>query len=170
MSDLFVGAPIRRKEDPDILLGRARYVSDVKAPGMLVASVLRSPFAHARIKSIDTGEALAIEGVEAVYTADDLGPALINLASFGQFPPILLNMWKPAVRAAPVTTMATDKVRFVGEPEALVGRSVVFIANLAPRKMRFGLSEGMVMAAGPGEKDIWLLETSDNAPVGSVIK
>ena len=135
MSDLFVGAPIRRKEDPDILLGRARYVSDVTAPGMLVACVVRSPYAHARINSIDTSEALAIAGVEAVYTADDLGPALINLASFGQFPPTLLNMWKPAVRAAPVTTMASDKVRFVGEPVALVVAGDRYVAEDAAERV-----------------------------------
>lgn len=61
-------------------------------------------------------------------------------------------------------------IRSAYEPDAIIGRRVAVVANLAPRKMRFGMSEGMVMAAGPGGKDIWLLEVSADAPVGSVIK
>ncbi|MDP1932028.1 MAG: methionine--tRNA ligase, partial [Gammaproteobacteria bacterium] len=52
------------------------------------------------------------------------------------------------------------------EPEALVGRLTVMVANLAPRKMKFGMSEGMVLAAGPGGKDIWLLEPDSGAQPG----
>lgn len=52
------------------------------------------------------------------------------------------------------------------QPEALVGRLTVMVANLAPRKMKFGMSEGMVLAAGPGGKDIWLLEPDSGAQPG----
>jgi methionyl-tRNA synthetase len=52
------------------------------------------------------------------------------------------------------------------EPESLVGRQVVMVANLAPRKMRFGVSEGMVLAAGPGGEDIFLLSPDDGAQPG----
>jgi len=52
------------------------------------------------------------------------------------------------------------------EPERLVGRLVVMVANLAPRKMKFGVSEGMVVAAGPGEKDVFLLSPDDGAKPG----
>jgi len=55
-------------------------------------------------------------------------------------------------------------------PEQLVGRRVAVVANLAPRKMRFGVSEGMVLAAGPGGADIQLLSVDDGAPAGSEIK
>jgi len=61
-------------------------------------------------------------------------------------------------------------IRSAYDPNTIIGKRVAVVANLAPRKMRFGISEGMVMAAGPGGKDIWLLETSNDAPVGSVIK
>ncbi|MEE2900734.1 MAG: methionine--tRNA ligase [Myxococcota bacterium] len=61
-------------------------------------------------------------------------------------------------------------IRSAYEAKAIIGKKVAVVANLAPRKMRFGISEGMVMAAGPGGKDIWLLEVSDDAPIGSVIK
>jgi methionyl-tRNA synthetase len=61
-------------------------------------------------------------------------------------------------------------IRTAYTPEQVIGRRVVIVANLAPRKMRFGTSEGMVMAAGPGGKDIWLLEVSSDAPLGSEVK
>jgi methionyl-tRNA synthetase len=56
------------------------------------------------------------------------------------------------------------------DPESLVGRHVIVVANLAPRKMRFGVSEGMVLAAGPGGKDIFLLSPDDGAEPGMRVK
>ncbi|MBL4783641.1 MAG: methionine--tRNA ligase [Porticoccaceae bacterium] len=56
------------------------------------------------------------------------------------------------------------------EPEKLEGRLTVMVANLAPRKMRFGVSEGMVLAAGPGGEDIWLLSPDDGAKAGMKVK
>jgi methionyl-tRNA synthetase len=55
-------------------------------------------------------------------------------------------------------------------PDELVGRHVVVVANLAPRKMRFGVSEGMVLAAGPGGEDIFLLSPDDGAAPGMRVK
>jgi methionyl-tRNA synthetase len=57
-----------------------------------------------------------------------------------------------------------------GEPEKLVGRSVVFIANLAPRKMRFGLSEGMILSAGDGGSDLFLLDADQGAAAGATVR
>ena len=56
------------------------------------------------------------------------------------------------------------------DPQPLIGRLTVMVANLAPRKMRFGISEGMVMAAGPGGKDIFLLSPDDGAKPGQQVK
>jgi methionyl-tRNA synthetase len=56
------------------------------------------------------------------------------------------------------------------DAESLVGRQVIVVANLAPRKMRFGVSEGMVLAAGPGGEDIFLLSPDDGAEPGMRIK
>ncbi|TAN00597.1 MAG: methionine--tRNA ligase subunit beta, partial [Rhodanobacteraceae bacterium] len=56
------------------------------------------------------------------------------------------------------------------EPGKLVGRNVVFIANLAPRKMRFGISEGMILSAGTGGKDLFLLDADDGAATGAPVK
>ncbi|MCW8806677.1 MAG: methionine--tRNA ligase [Rhodanobacter sp.] len=57
-----------------------------------------------------------------------------------------------------------------GEPEKLVGRNVVFIANLAPRKMRFGLSEGMILSAGDGGSDLFLLHADQSAKPGATVR
>lgn len=56
------------------------------------------------------------------------------------------------------------------DPEELVGRQVIAVANLKPRKMRFGMSEGMVLAAGPGGEDIFLLSIDEGATPGMKIK
>jgi methionyl-tRNA synthetase len=57
-----------------------------------------------------------------------------------------------------------------GEPETLVGRHVVFIANLAPRKMRFGMSEGMILSAGSGGSELFLLDVDAGAVAGMPVK
>jgi methionyl-tRNA synthetase len=56
------------------------------------------------------------------------------------------------------------------DPESLVGKQVIVVANLAPRKMRFGVSEGMVLAAGPGGADIFLLSPDEGAKPGMRVK
>jgi methionyl-tRNA synthetase len=56
------------------------------------------------------------------------------------------------------------------QPEDLVGKLTVMVANLAPRKMRFGMSEGMVLAAGPGGEEIWILEPHEGAQPGMKVK
>jgi carbon-monoxide dehydrogenase large subunit len=66
-----VGAPVKRVEDGPMITGAAQYLDDLKLPGMTHVAVLRSPYAHARIKSIDTTQAEAHPGVIAVYTGKD---------------------------------------------------------------------------------------------------
>ena len=58
----------------------------------------------------------------------------------------------------------------MGLPEKLVGRNVVFIANLAPRKMRFGISEGMILSAGSGGDDLFLLDVDSGSKAGMPVK
>ena len=67
-----IGLPLKRKEDPRILSGHSRYVDDIKLPNLLHAAVLRSVYAHARIKSIDISGALSSPGVRHVITFKDL--------------------------------------------------------------------------------------------------
>src|ERR1700692_3066488 len=65
-----MGHSIKRKEDARFLCGQGQYVDDVKLPGMLYLDIVRSPYAHAKIKSIDTSKAMAIPGVLAVVTGE----------------------------------------------------------------------------------------------------
>ena len=68
----YVGGGVPRKEDPALVTGRATWTDNIRRPGMLHASLLRSPYAHARIKSIDTSAAKEQPGVVAVFTGEDL--------------------------------------------------------------------------------------------------
>src|ERR671936_930152 len=66
-----IGARIKRVEDPRMITGAAKYLDDLKLPGMACVAILRSPYAHARIKGIDTSKAAAHPGVVGVYTGKD---------------------------------------------------------------------------------------------------
>src|SRR5712691_1219665 len=76
-----VGRATRRQDAPDKLTGRTRYAGDVSVAGMLHARLVLSPYAHARILSIDTSEAEAVPGVQAVYTSETLGMAKRDTSS-----------------------------------------------------------------------------------------
>ncbi len=105
----FIGQRIRRREDPKLIAGKASYVDDIRIPGTLAAAFLRSPHAHARIKSIDTTAARNLEGVVTVLTGEDLR------GKIGSIP----CSWPVANRPFhPV--LALDKARFNGEPIAVV--------------------------------------------------
>ncbi len=112
-----VGERVKRREDPRLIQGRGTYVDDIKIVGMLHLAFVRSDVAHGRIRSVDTSAAEAMDGVEAVYTgaqiADVLGPMPIGTP----FP-------SPDHRA-----VATDIVRYVGEPVAVVVASDRYIAR-----------------------------------------
>ena len=70
----YVGAPVKRKEDPRLITGSSVYVDDLKLPGIVHTAIVRSPHPHATITSIDATEARAMPGVVAVVTARDLAP------------------------------------------------------------------------------------------------
>ena len=78
MGEFAVGQPVTRTEDPRLLKGQGRYIDDLDLPGQLHAAILRSPHAHALVRSIDTNLARTTPGVVAVltgadYAADGLG-------------------------------------------------------------------------------------------------
>jgi carbon-monoxide dehydrogenase large subunit len=106
-SGSILGNPVLRKEDPGILTGATEYYDDLKIAGLLHVAFVRSTVAHARIVSIDTADAAAMEGVVAVYTAADL--ALPDVHGFVMLPP---TMNRPP--------LAKDRVRFVGDVVAMV--------------------------------------------------
>lgn len=108
-----LGSPIKRREDPRLITGQATYVDDIKIPGMLHMSVLRSPYGHARINSINTEAARNHPGVVAVYTAQDLKGVVGNIAIAVPLGEIANGM---GVRGP----LAEGKVRFYGDPVAVV--------------------------------------------------
>jgi CO/xanthine dehydrogenase Mo-binding subunit/aerobic-type carbon monoxide dehydrogenase small subunit (CoxS/CutS family) len=110
----FIGKNVRRIDTPSKVSGRLKYAADMTMPGMLHVQVLRSPHAHARIVSIDTSAAEAIEGVAGIITSADVP----GEDGFGVF-----------VNDQPV--MAQDKVRYVGEAVAAVAAEDPLIAKRA---------------------------------------
>jgi carbon-monoxide dehydrogenase large subunit len=102
----WLGKSVKRREDARFIRGKGNYVEDVKLPGMLHMAILRSPFAHARINSIDTSRAEQSPGVVAVVTGELL--AQHNLA------------WMPTLSGDTQAVLATDKVRMQGQEVACV--------------------------------------------------
>ncbi|MBI08124.1 MAG: carbon monoxide dehydrogenase [Rhodospirillaceae bacterium] len=113
----WVGRAIPRLEDAALLSGNARFIDDLSpVPGIRHIALLRSPYAHARIVTIDISEALALDGVYGVLTGAELVTELDPLAS--------------AVRApADYFPIAKDKVRYVGEPVAVIAAVDRYVAE-----------------------------------------
>src|SRR6266571_312908 len=122
-AERYTGASIKRSEDPRILTGAGRYVDDIKLPGMLHAAFVRSPLAHARVLSVDVSAARALPGVVAALTGADLeamtvsGPDLLTALLGGSGP------------TPEFTLLATDKVRFMGDPVAIVIAESRYVAE-----------------------------------------
>lgn len=116
----YVGKSMTRVEDPRFIQGKGRYVANIQLPGMAYLAIKRSPFAHARIKSINTAAAEAMEGVIAVYTGQDLIDGGVGKLPCGWVVPgcIVPDRW-------PLTP---DKVRHVGDGVAAVVAESPYIA------------------------------------------
>ena len=116
----YSGMRVARVEDARLLTGHGTYVDDVRLPGMLHASFVRSPFARATVNGIDTSAALAAPGVRAVYTAADLNPHAKEQwhTSIG-----------PRGPETPRPPLADAEVRFVGDPVALVVAESLYLAE-----------------------------------------
>ncbi len=108
------GQPVRRIEDPALLKGAARFADDIHLPGMLDAAFVRSPFAHARVGTIDTSAAKSMPGVHAVYTMKDLAPLL----SADRLAVGMPSKAYRQTRDRPI--LARTEVCHVGEPVAVV--------------------------------------------------
>jgi carbon-monoxide dehydrogenase large subunit len=111
------GQAVRRLEDDTLLAGRGRFADDFRPQDQLVIQYLRSPYPHAKIRSIDAAAARAMPGVLAAYTGDDLAAAGVQpLPGVAGFP---RPDGSPAA-TPPRHPLATDTVRFVGEAVAAV--------------------------------------------------
>ena len=119
----YTGTSVKRSEDPRILTGGGRYTDDIKLPGMLHAAFVRSPLAHGQVLSVDAEAARALPGVVAVYTGADMATMTLP----GQDP--LFAMMGGGGPAPEYTLLATDKVRFVGDPVAIVVADSRYLAE-----------------------------------------
>lgn len=117
MSATGIGASVRRKEDHRFITGSGRYTDDINRPGQAHAYFLRSPHAHATIKRIDASRALAMPGVLAVLTGDDLAADKIGGLICGW---MIHNKDGSPMRAGGHPALAQGKVRYVGDHVAVI--------------------------------------------------
>ena len=128
MTTKYIGQRMKRFEDPPLLMGQGSYVDDKKLPDMLHCYFLRSPIAHARIRSIDASEALAMDGVEAVFTSADVGH-LRRLQSF--------EIEGHDMDHLPLHPILADgRVCYVGQTIALVAARDRYLARDAAERIK----------------------------------
>ena len=133
MGQFGIGQPIKRFEDQRLLRGEGRFHNDVNLPGQTHAVIVRSTHAHARIRSIDAGAALASPGVVAVFTGADL--ARDNLGTMQ----MTLKRKRPdgsPMFASPHRGLTADRVRYVGDPVAMVIAETLAQAEDAAERLR----------------------------------
>lgn len=106
----WIGARVKRIEDPKLLRGEGAYVGDLRLPGMVHAAFVRSPFAHARILRIDPGPALKLPGVLAVLTGESVRELGLNVPTTET----------RGFKAPPYPALAVDRVHYAGQPVAVV--------------------------------------------------
>jgi carbon-monoxide dehydrogenase large subunit len=116
-----LGSAIERREDPALVTGDAEYTDDIKRPRMAHLAILRSQHAHARIESVDTSGAEAMDGVVTVYTGEDV-------ADVGDIPTVWLH---DDLVVPPRPIIATDHVRYQGDAVAAVVAEDRYTANEA---------------------------------------
>ena len=123
-----LGTSIKRREDPALITGRGKYTDDLQAAGMAHAAIVRSPYAHARIRGIDTSAAEALPGVLAVLTARDVAAAGIpGVVPVGWLLPDLKTPAHPMI--------AADTVRHVGDAVAVVVAEDRYLARDAAERV-----------------------------------
>lgn len=110
---LGLGQRVKRREDPRLITGKGRFTDDVQLPGMLYATIVRSPHAHARIKEIDTSKAQATPGVVAVFTGADVA-GKVGLIPTAWLPP------DSDIKTTAHPALAVDRVRYAGDGVAMV--------------------------------------------------
>lgn len=117
-----VGEGLKRKEDPRLITGAGKFFDDIQLPGMLHAAILRSPHAHAKIKSIHVEKALEVPGVVKIYTGKDLEGKIGRIPSSWLVPDANL-------KEAPHNPLAIDRARYVGDGIALLIAEDRYIAR-----------------------------------------
>ena len=157
-----VGQAIKRREDPQLITGQGNFLDDIKLNGMLHAVVLRSPYAHANIKSIDYSKAAALPGVVAVYTGEDMMD--INaLPCAWQAGRVQNNVNTPRA-------LAVGTVRFVGDGVALVVAEDRYIARDALDLIEVDYEALPVVVDGKKATEAGAPQLHENAPNNIVME
>jgi len=123
MASKVFGSSVKRKEDPRLLTGQAKFTDDFTLPHMAHLAVVRSPYAHARIKAIRTKKAAAMDGVLGVFTGKDMKDA-----GFGPIPCAWVVPGSNA-KTPPYPPIALDVVRYVGNAVAIVVATDRYVAR-----------------------------------------
>ena len=120
MTTRYIGKPLKRKEDPRLIQGMAHYVDDLSLAGMHYAAFLRSPYAHANIRSVDLSKARHASGVVLALSGADIDGAIQPVPCAAQI---------PDMKSAARPVLARDRVRFIGEAVAVVVASDRYAAR-----------------------------------------
>ncbi|MEE8187594.1 MAG: xanthine dehydrogenase family protein molybdopterin-binding subunit, partial [Kiloniellales bacterium] len=157
MGRFSVGQGMRRLEDTRLLTGQGRYSDDIRLDGEAVGFVLRSPYAHAEIRGIETGEARGLPGVLAVYSAEDLSADGVGDIRC-QTPIPGKNGKRTITPTHPV--LARGRVRHVGDPVAFVVAETLAQAKDAAESIEVDYEELPVVietarALDPDSPQIW---------------
>src|SRR5438093_11393887 len=152
-----IGAAVLRKEDRRFLTGAGNYTDDIKRPGQLYAHIVRSPVAHARIRSIKAEAAKAAPGVVAVLTGTDLAADKIGNIPTGWL--IHSKDGKPMVEP-PHPAIAQERVRYVGDSVAVVVAETLDQAREAAALLEVDYEElpavaSVAQAVRPGAPLVW---------------
>jgi len=107
----YIGKPLKRKEDPRLIQGLGHYVDDLRLPETHYAAFVRSPYAHAKVRSVDVSKARTAPGVVLALTGADVKGAIGFVPCAAQI---------PDMKSAPRPVLAVDRVRFVGEAVAVI--------------------------------------------------
>jgi carbon-monoxide dehydrogenase large subunit len=127
----YVGRPLKRFEDPKLVTGHGSFIDDITLPDMLHAAVLRSPYAHARIRSVDVSAAAALPGVVAVLTGADIAGVLPDIPTRAMSGERAVD----ELRAPEHPLLATHKVCYVGQAVAVAVAQDPYVAGDAVERI-----------------------------------
>jgi aerobic carbon-monoxide dehydrogenase large subunit len=155
-TEALLGASVKRVEDPRFITGRGRYTDDITFPGQTYAAFVRSPYAHARLRSVDVAPARAMPGVREVYTGADMKASGVNSMPVG---------WLlPGIQIGDHPVMAVDVARHVGDPIAVVIADTPAQARDAADAVAVDYQELPAVAEATAALAVGAPQVHDNAP------
>ena len=140
-----IGERVSRLEDPPLLRGEGRFAADIVLAGCLHMRVVRSRVAHGRLRGVDTGRALELEGVVATFTASDFPD--LRIGPRGAIPAEAEPYLQPV--------LAHDHVRYVGEPVAIVIAQSAALAEDGADMVRLEIEELPMVSGSAGPASPW---------------